>query len=58
MNLEAGVGEQAVEHWSLEPALQSGPDVATYPVLLPPTLGEHAEQNVCPATSPGTRFLR
>ena len=35
---------------------QSGPDVAAYPELLPPTLGEHVEQNVSLATSSGTRF--
>ena len=33
------------------------PGVAAYPVLLPPTLGEHVEQNVSLATSSGTRFL-
>ena len=27
-----------------------------YPVLLPPTLGEHVEHNVSLATSSGTRF--
>ena len=40
----------------LEPAYESGPDVAAYPVLLPPTLGEHAEQNVSLATSSDTRL--
>ncbi len=29
--LEAGVGKEADDHWSLEPACQSGPDVAAYP---------------------------
>src|SRR5262249_19162336 len=29
-----------------EPVLQSGPDVDTNPGLLPPTVGEHAEQIV------------
>ena len=33
------------------------PGVAAYPVLLPPTLGEHVEQNVSLAMSSGTRFL-
>src|SRR5271157_1401619 len=42
----------------LEPACQSGPDVAAYPELLSPTLGEHVEQNVSLATSPGARLLR
>src|SRR5271157_1122089 len=56
--LEAGVGSEADDHWSLEPACQSGPDGAAYPVLLPPTLGEHVEQSVSLATSSGTRFLR
>ena len=55
--LEAGVGLEADDQWSLEPACQSGPGVAAYPVLLPPTLGEHVEQNVSLATSSGTRFL-
>ena len=57
MESEVCVGSEADSQWSLEPAGQSGPDGATYPVLLPPTLGEHAEQNVSLATSSGTRFL-
>ena len=47
-----------MDHWSVEPACQSGPDVATYPVLLPPTLGEHVEQNVSLATSSDADFRR
>ena len=43
---------------SLEPACQSGPDVAAYPILLPPTLGEHVEQNVSLATSSDARLRR
>src|SRR5271157_454741 len=42
----------------LEPACQSGPDVAAYPELLPSTLGEHVEQTVSLAMSPGARLLR
>ena len=34
------------------------PDVAAYPVLLPPTLGEHVEQNVSLATSSDARLRR
>jgi hypothetical protein len=49
--LEAGDGSEADDQWSLEPACQSGLDVATYPLLLPPNLGEHVEQNVSLATS-------
>ena len=56
--LEAGVGKEADDHWSLEPACQSGPDVAAYPELLPPTLGEHVEQNVSLATSPDAHLRR
>src|SRR5271165_7144150 len=56
--LEAGVGSEADDHWSVEPACQSGPDVATYPVLLPPNLGEHVEQNVSLATSSDARLRR
>src|SRR5271166_3275003 len=56
--LEAGVGSEADDHWCLEPACQSGPDVAAYPVLLPPTLGEHVEQNVSLATSSDARLRR
>ena len=56
--LEAGVGSEADDHWSLEPACQSGPDVATYPVLLPPNLGEHVEQNVSLATSSDAHLRR
>jgi hypothetical protein len=37
---------------------QSGPDVAAYPVLLPPTLGKHVEQNVSLATSSDARLRR
>ena len=33
-------------------------DVAAYPVLLPPTLGEHVEQNVSLATSSDARLRR
>src|SRR5208337_3678326 len=33
-----------------------GPDVAAYPELLPPTLGEHVEQNVSLATSSDARL--
>ena len=44
-------GRRPYDQWGLEPACQSGPDVAAYPVLLPPTLGEHVEQNVSLATS-------
>ena len=50
-------GRRPILQWCLEPACESGPDVAAYPVLLPPTLGEHVEQNVSLATSSGTRFL-
>ena len=39
------------------PRVSLARDVAAYPVLLPPTLGEHVEQNVSLATSSGTRFL-
>src|SRR5271165_3994322 len=56
--LEAGVGKEADDHWSREPACQSGPDVAAYPELLPPTLGEHVEQNVSLATSPDAHLRR
>ena len=56
--LEAGVVSEADDHWSLEPACQSGPDVATYPVLLPPNLGEHMEQNVSLAMSSDARLRR
>ena len=56
--LEAGVGKEADDHWSLEPACQSGPDVAAYPELLPSTLGEHVEQNVSLATSPDAHLRR
>src|SRR5271165_1131997 len=56
--LEAGVGSEADDQWSREPACQSGPDVAAYPVLLPPTLGEHVEQNVSLATSSDARLRR
>ena len=51
-------GSEADDHWSLEPACQSGLDVATYPVLLPPNLGEHVEQNVSLATSSDARLRR
>lgn len=40
--------------WCFEPAGQSGRDVAANPELLPPVLGEHAEQNDNPSMSPGT----
>ena len=56
--LEAGVGYEADDQWSREPACQSGPDVAAYQVLLPPTLGEHVEQNVSLATSSDARLRR
>ena len=36
--------------------VSAGPDVAAYPVLLPPTLGEHVEQNVSLATSSDARL--
>jgi hypothetical protein len=32
-------GRRPVSPWGLEPAIESGPDVAPYPVLLPPTRG-------------------
>jgi hypothetical protein len=47
-----------MDQWSREPACQSGPDVAAYPVLLPPTLGEQVEQNVSLATSSDARLRR
>ncbi len=56
--LEAGVGSKADDHWSLEPAYKSGLDVATYPLLLPPNLGEHVEQNVSLATFSDARLRR
>ena len=56
--LEAGVGSEADDHWSLEPAYKSGLDVATYPLLLPPNLGEHVEQNVSLATFSDARLRR
>lgn len=37
---------------ALEPVLESGPDVDTYPGLLPPTVGEHVEQSVLPFDIP------
>ena len=40
------------------PRGQSGPDVAAYPELLPPTLGEHVGQNVSLATSSDARLRR
>src|SRR5271157_3897044 len=55
---EAGVGSEADDHWSVEPACQSGPDVAAYLVLLPPNLGEHVEQNVSLATSSDAHLRR
>lgn len=50
-------GQRPYDQWSLERACQSGPGVATYPVLLPPYLGEHVEQSVRFATSPVARLL-
>ncbi len=38
------------------PRVSPGPDVAAYPELLPPTLGEHVEQNVSLATSSDARL--
>ena len=43
---EVAVGSEAVQQWCFKPAGQSGPDVDTNPGLLPPAVGEHAEQNV------------
>src|SRR5271157_1332193 len=40
------------------PRVSPGPDVAAYPELLPPTLGEHVEQNVSLATSSDARLRR
>src|SRR5271157_540358 len=40
------------------PRVSPGPDVAAYPELLPPTLGEHVEQNVSLATSADARLRR
>jgi transposase len=45
---------KAVFQWSLEPAGESGLGVATKPKLLPPTVGEHAGQNVTPFHTPWT----
>src|SRR5438034_2554661 len=39
-------GQRPTHTGACEPVLESGPDVDTYPGLLPPTVGEHAEQNV------------
>src|SRR5262245_25803515 len=41
-----GSGPRSLDYWSREPAEQSDLDVAPYPVLLPPTVGEHVEQTV------------
>jgi hypothetical protein len=45
---ESAAGSEAGQHWSCEPVLKSGPDVDTYPELLPPMVGEHVEQIVLP----------
>src|SRR5919199_93118 len=45
--VEAGVGSEAVAQWGLEPACQSGPDVAAYPVLSPPAPGRGARGAEC-----------
>ena len=55
---EAVSGQRPFDQWSLEPACQSGLDVTPYPVLLPPTVGEHVEQTVSFATSSGAGLRR
>ena len=40
------------------PRVSLARNVAAYPVLLPPTLGEHVEQNVSLATSSDARLRR
>jgi hypothetical protein len=46
MALEAPPGQRPKHTGVFEPVAESGPDVDTYPGLLSPTVGEHAEQSV------------
>jgi Transposase len=53
-DIKAAAGLEADAQWRFEPVTQSGPDIATYPKLLPPSWGEHAEQTVPSSMSPGS----
>src|SRR4051794_20377049 len=53
---EARGGKEAVDHWGLEPACQSGPGAAAYPVLLPPGSRGARGAGCLPATPPATRL--
>src|SRR4051812_29739941 len=54
---EARSGKEAVDHWCLEPACQSGPGAAAYPVLLPPVPRGARGAECLPATPPAMRLL-